>query len=50
MVSGLLPGYHLFLGPDPGGQVNLRHSQGQTVIEGHAIRLSLSDVHGFGPE
>jgi hypothetical protein len=24
MVSGLLPGYHLFLGPDPGGQVNAR--------------------------
>jgi hypothetical protein len=29
---------------------DLRYSQAQTVVEGNAIRLSLSDVHGFGPE
>jgi error-prone DNA polymerase len=30
--------------------IDLRYSQAQTVVEGNAIRLSLSDVHGFGPE
>jgi error-prone DNA polymerase len=30
--------------------VDLRYSQAQTVVEDNAIRLSLSDVHGFGSE
>ncbi len=28
----------------------MRYSQAQTTVEKNAIRLSLSDVHGFGPE
>ena len=30
--------------------IDLRRSQAQVSVEGNAIRLSLSDVHGFGPE
>ena len=30
--------------------VDLRYSQAEVSVEGKAIRLSLSDVHGFGPE
>ena len=30
--------------------VDLRYSQAEGRVEGNAIRLSLSDVHGFGPE
>jgi len=30
--------------------IDLRYSQARTVVEGNAIRLSLGDVHGFGPE
>jgi len=30
--------------------VDLRRSQAEVSVEGMAIRLSLSDVHGFGPE
>lgn len=30
--------------------VDLRYSQAQTIVEGNAVRLSLGDVHGFGPE
>ncbi len=30
--------------------VDLRYSQAEVSVEGNAIRLSLSDVHGFGPE
>jgi len=30
--------------------VDLRHSYAEVAVEGKAIRLSLSDVHGFGPE
>jgi len=30
--------------------IDLRHSQAQIVVQGNAIRLSLSDVHGFSPE
>ncbi len=30
--------------------VDLRYSQAQVTVEGDAIRLSLSDVHSFGPE
>ena len=30
--------------------IDLRYSQAQVTVEGNAIRLSLSDVHGFGPE
>jgi hypothetical protein len=28
--------------------VDLGYSQAETVVEGNAIRLSLSDAHGFG--
>ena len=30
--------------------IDLRHSQAQIRVEGNAIRLSLGDVQGFGPE
>jgi error-prone DNA polymerase len=30
--------------------VDLRISQSETTVEGDAIRLGLSDLHGFGPE
>ena len=30
--------------------VDLRYSQAEVTVEGNAIRLGLSDVHGFGPE
>ena len=30
--------------------VDLRHSVTQAVVEGDAIRLGLSSIHGFGPE
>ena len=30
--------------------VDLRHSQAEVSVEGNAIRLGLSDIHGFGPE
>ena len=30
--------------------VDLRYSHAEVSVEGQAIRLSLSDVHGFGPE
>jgi error-prone DNA polymerase len=30
--------------------IDLRHSQAQVTVEGEAIRLSLGDVYGFGPE
>ncbi len=30
--------------------VDLRYSRSETTVEGNAIRLGLSDLHGFGPE
>ncbi len=30
--------------------IDLRYSQAQVTVEDNSIRLSLSDVHGFGPE
>ena len=30
--------------------IDLRYSQADVTVEGDAIRLGLSDVHGFGPE
>ena len=30
--------------------IDLRYSHADVVVEGNAIRLSLGDVHGFGPE
>lgn len=30
--------------------IDVRHSQADVTVEGEAIRLGLSEVHGFGPE